>query len=376
MVTKKPRIIAFMNAYSQGKSGGDMVFIEIAKRIKEYDKIIVTSLLGKDLCQKSGLRGKYLITTSELEFRNVILTYFKRTLKALFLKFKIREKDIFLGTSDFLPDVLPIFWLKMKKKKAKWVQHIFHLIPSSRLIPFFAQKLSLLLIKRFADLIIVDNSFLRNDLVKLGFAPRKIFINYPGIDLKYLKSVRPKTSAKYDGIFMAQLRQSKGIFDLIRIWRLVCKRKPGARLGIIGKGDKKIIRKMKREIKFASMGGNINLLGYLENDRAFSTIKASKIFVFPSHEEGFGIAPLEAQALGLPVVAWNLPVFKEVFKKGMVKVDVGNLKRFADEVIRVLTDKRFYQELSEKAINNASQYDWCKVARRELELILIKRVVN
>jgi len=368
------QLVAFMNAYSQGKSGGDMVFIEIAKRIKEYDKVIVTSLLGKRLCQKSGLKGKYLITTREPEFRNVILTYFKRTLKALFLKFKIREKDIFLGTSDFLPDVFPIFWLKIKNQKTKWIQHIFHLIPSSRKTPFFAQRLSLLLIRRFADLIVVDNSFLKIDLIRLGFDPQKIFINYPGIDLKYLKSVRPKTSTEYDGIFMAQLRQSKGIFDLIRIWRLVFKRKPGARLGIIGKGEKKIIRKMKKEIESASMGENISLLGYLENDRAFSTIKASKIFVFPSHEEGFGITPLEAQALGLPVIAWNLPVFKEVFKKGMVKVDVGNLKRFADEVIKVLADKRFYQELSEKAISNASQYDWCKVAKREL--ILIKRVVN
>lgn len=357
-----------MNSYSQGKSGGDVVFIEIAKRIKEYDKIIVTSLLGKDLCQKSGLKGKYLITTREPEFRNVILTYLGRILKAFFLKLKVEKDDVFLGTSDFLPDVLPIFWLKMRNKKTKWVQHIFHLIPSSRKIPFLAQRLSLLLIKKLADAVIVDNRLLKNDLVKLGFSSEKIFINYPGIDIKYLKSIKAKKTGGYDGIFMAQLRQSKGIFDLIKVWRLVCKKKPNAKLGIIGKGEKEIMKEIKIAVEVAGLKENINLLGFLEDVKALGIIKASRLFVFPSHEEGFGIAPLEAQALGLPVVAWNLLVFNEVFPKGMKKVRMGEIEKFADEVLSLLADKQVHWKLSKEAIRNAERYEWKKVARNELKI--------
>lgn len=358
-----------MNAYSQGKSGGDMVFIEIAKRIKEFDKVIVTSLLGKDLCQKNGLKGEYLITTWETEFRNVILTYFKRILKAFFLKLKVEKKDILFGTSDFLPDALPIFWLKIRNKKAKWVQHIFHLIPFSRKIPFLAQRLSFFLIKRFADLIIVDNKLLKDDLVKHNFNSRKIFINYPGIDFNYLRSVKTEKEKIYDGIFMAQLRRSKGIFELVRIWKLVGEKIPEVKLGIIGKGSRETVAELKKEIKKEAIEKKINLLGYLSDDVAFSTIKSSRIFVFPSQEEGFGIAPLEAQALGLPAVAWNLPVFDEVFKGGMIKVNIRNIKRFADEVVRLLTDRRVYRKLSREAMNNASRYDWDEVARRESKLI-------
>ncbi|MBU3957250.1 glycosyltransferase family 4 protein [Patescibacteria group bacterium] len=364
----KPQLIAFMNSYSQGKSGGDMVFIEVAKRIKEYDKMIVTSRLGKDLCQKSGLKGKYLITTREPEFRHLFLTYFQRILKAFFLKLSAGEKDILLSTSDFLPDVLPAFWRKLKSKKTKWVQHIFHLVPPSRKGPFFAQKISFLFIKPLADLIIVDNRQLKNDLIKLGFSSDRVFVNSPGIDLQRLKLVK-KEGVGYDGIFMAQLRSSKGIFDLVKIWQRVCQAKPTLKLGIMGRGMPRMVKRIKSLIKAEGLEKNINLLGYLEDKEAFTTIKASRVFIFPSREEGFGIAPLEAQACGLPVVAWNLPVYREVFKGGIVKVKTGQLKKFAEAVVELLTDNRFYRKLAKEAVDNANQYDWNRVAKRELEII-------
>lgn len=38
---KERKLIAFMNSYTQGINGGDTCFIEIAKRIDHYDKIVV-----------------------------------------------------------------------------------------------------------------------------------------------------------------------------------------------------------------------------------------------------------------------------------------------------------------------------------------------
>ena len=373
MTSFRPRLIAFMNSYSQGKSGGDMVFIEIAKRIKSFEKVIITSYLGKKLCQENGIEAKYLVTTKEFEFKNVILTYLQRTIKAFFFDFKVKKNNVLLGTSDFLSDVLPIFWLKIKNPKVKWIQHIFHLIPSLRKISYFAQKISFLLIKNRADLIIVDNSLLKKELVKLGFNKKKIEVNYPGIKLEYLKKIKPAKRG-YEGIFMAQLRPSKGIFDLIKIWKLVCREKPEARLGVIGKGEKEIMEEIKTKVENAGLKRNIKLLGFLEDDKAFGTIKASQVFVFPSREEGFGIAPLEAQALGLPAVAWNLPVFDEVFPKGMIKLKMGQIEEFAEEVINLLNNKNFYQKLSKEAKGNAGKYNWEKSAEREI--LLMKRIMR
>ena len=373
MAKIKPRIIAFINSCSQFKTGSDMVFIEIAKRLKDYEMVIVTPSVGKTLCQNCGLRRKFLLTTQNEtpEFGNVIITYIKRTFKALFLKIGVKDGDVLLGASDFFTDVLPILWLKLwhRKKKIKWIQHIFHLIPSSRKIPFYSQRISLFLVKHWADKVTVDNSLLKDDSVrKFGFNPQKIIVNYPGIDLHYLEKIKANKKNAYDAIFMAQLRPSKGIFDLIKIWSLVCQQKPELKLGIIGRGKKEIVEAMKKMVKDYDMEKNITFLSYLPDDRAYSMIKSAQVFITPSYEEGFGISMLEAQFLGRPVVAWHLPVFDEIFKKGMVKVKVGDLERFAREVVRLLTDNNFYQKFSKEAVVNAKQYDWDKSVRGEEQI--------
>lgn len=363
------KLIAFMNAYSHGKSGGDTVFIELAKRLNNDNKIIITSQLGKNLCSNNGIQATYYITSTESNFNNVVLTYIKRLVKALFLNLPIQKNDVLMGTSDFFPDVLPIFLSRLKNKESKWLQHVFHLIPTSRKLPYYIQRLSLFFIRMLADIVIVDNTLLKNELSKMGFHQHKLIVNHPGINLDYLQSIKKNSRMSYEGVYMAQLRKSKGVFDLITIWKLVCLEMPNAQLAIIGKGKKEIVEELKNKIAHAKLQQNITLMGYLEDKQMFSLIKASKIFIFPSHEEGFGISALEAQALGLPVIAWNLPVFTEIFPKGMIRVTMFDMNNFARASLNMLMDKSLRRKFVIEASANAKRYSWGQTAKREKKLI-------
>jgi len=367
---KQRTIIAFMNSFSSGKSGGDMVFIEIAKRLVDFSIIVVTSKLGSKLCKENNLQVKFVITTKENAFKNTILIYIKRIFIGLFVKITITQDTLFLGTSDFLPDVLPIILLKQRSKNTKWIQHIFHLIPKERKISFYSQKLSFAIIKKYADLVIVDNNLLKDDLIKLGFQKHKVVLNYPGLNIEYLKTIKQSTTNKfYDAIVMAQLRKSKGIFDLVEIWSMVCKIIPNAKLGIIGKGTEDVLDAIKTTIKNYSLEQNIDILGFLPNDQAFQIINNSKIFTTPSYEEGFGIAALEAQTLGLPIVAWALPIFDEIFPQGMITVKIGDKNSFAKEIVKLLTEKDLYKKLSFSAEINAKRFNWDYTAEKERNMI-------
>lgn len=356
------KVAASMNAFSQGRSGSDMVFVEISKRTN-MQITLITSLLGKKLCEENGLNLNFLVTTKEEVFSNVLFTYFKRIILGFLYVFRVWGYDIVLGTSDFLPDVIPSFFLRAKSKKSVWIQHIFHIINSERKIPYLMQKLSFRIIKDFADVIVVDNSLLKNQLIQLGFNSEKIHIIYPGINLNYLLAFNEKMES-YDGIIMGQLRESKGIFDLVQIWRLVVDEIPTARLGIIGRGNDNDVLKMTKLISDLSLGGNIDVLGFLPNEEAFATIKGSKLCVFPSHEEGFGIVPLECQALGVPVVAWNLPVFEEVFPKGMIKFERGKNELFAQKAVDLLENEKMRLNLAREAVENAKRFSWESTAEQ------------
>ena len=364
-------VFAFMNSYSEGMSGGDLRFIEIAKRLNEFDWTIFTSFLGEKACENRGLNSHFFVTTNEKQFKYVIYTYIKRVVKALMLIKKINTDQVgFLySTSDFLPDVIPAFAIKMKNKNAKWVQLIFHQIPIRRFVPRFAQKISFIIIKRFVDLIVVDNSFLREELVKQGFDHEKIRLNPPGIDIEYIKGIKPSKDVSYDAVYLGRLHPSKGIFDLVKIWKLVCQKKSESILAIIGDGRQKFKNKLNKEIYRFNLENNIHLLGYLKDEKAISLLKSSKMFLFPSHEEGFGIAILQALACGIPVVAWDLPVYKEFISSGIIKVPKGNINKFVDETCRLLNDIEFYGNISKQISQASLEHDWDIIGIKEQQFI-------
>ncbi len=363
------KLIGFINAYTEGMSGGDLRFIEVTKRINDFEKIVITSSSGRKTCEARGLSAGYLITTKEERFRNVFFTYILRMIKAVFLKSAIQNKDILYSSSDFFPDVFPALIWKLKNRKVIWIQLIFHLIPSDRLISHYAQKFSFFFIKRFADLVIVDNCLLKEELVTQGFDAKDIEVNPPGINTGYFKDIKSVKEKSYDACFLGRLHPSKGIFDLIDIWKLVLKKNQNAKLAIIGGGNERLEDELKKKIMDANLEHHIAIMGHLEDDKAFGIVKSSKVFISPSHEEGFGIAILEGMACGLPVVAWDLPVYREVFPKGIIRVPTGNIEEFAGSILNLLEDSEFYLKISKEARATSLRYDWNKIVKRELELI-------
>lgn len=368
MNNKRPKLVAFMNAYSQGISGGDNAFIELAKRINDFDIIIVTSLMGKMLCLEKGLKADFILTTKESRFTNTIYIYLKRILKSILLKIKLDKGDILFGTSDSLPDTIPIFILKKRNRHIAWVQKFYHFMPCDRKISYLSQRLSLWMIRKLSDLVILGNNYIKDEFLSFGFKKKQVTVSYPCIDLSMLKFIKPGKN-RYDCVFMGQLRPQKGILDIINIWKLVCRSQSDARLAIIGSGEDIIIKKVKDLIKSNKLESNIDLLGYIPGNEVFSIIKASKLFVSPSHEEGFGIASLEAQACSLPVIAWDLEVYNEIFPEGFIKIKRYDIESFANKVIEALNNEYIYRDLSQKAIDNASSFNCNNMAEKEIELI-------
>jgi glycosyltransferase involved in cell wall biosynthesis len=117
------------------------------------------------------------------------------------------------------------------------------------------------------------------------------------------------------------------------------------------------------------LGKNIDLLGFLENDESFSIIKNSRVFLFPSHEEGFGIAVAEAMACGVPVISWNLPVYQEIFENFSVQLAENNLELFSQEVVDMLRDNDRRKKIADEAGGFIKKYDWNSIALNHLRIL-------
>ena len=76
-------------------------------------------------------------------------------------------------------------------------------------------------------------------------------------------------------------------------------------------------------------------LDYVERDELHALYCAAGLFVYPSLSEGFGLPVLEALACGLPVVASDLPVLREVADAAARFVDPRDIDGLADAIASV-----------------------------------------
>lgn len=374
-------IIFFANGHTKKNqiSGGDVRFREIAKRLNQFEKYIVTSKFGHNIYLKENINAKYILISNDTKEKNIILLYLQRTFKSLFLDVTLSKNDILYSISDLLPNIVPAFILKSKYKKVNWVQIIHHLYknPFKRegnsflinLLGYLSQKLSFILIKRKADLIIVVNPIVKKELIKIGFNEKKINVNYNGIDLKKINNIRPSKNNNYDCVFLGRLNASKGIFDLIEIWMDFTKKHTEVTLAMIGGGNNKLEQELKKLVKKCNLEKNIHILGYLDDEEAFGILKSSKIFVFPSHEEGFGISILEAMTCGLPVVAYDLSTYKSIYGNNILKVPIGDFKQFAENILKLLNEKQIRDDIGLKGQEFIQKYDWDEIAEEELKIL-------
>lgn len=109
----------------------------------------------------------------------------------------------------------------------------------------------------------------------------------------------------------------------------------------------------------------------MSDEEAFSIMKSAKVFLFTSHEEGFGLSVAEAMLCNLPVVAYNLPVFEKVFKKGICLCKYLDTTEMANKVVELLkNDDQRTRMGTEGHHFISSNYDLDVFAKRELEIIL------
>lgn len=84
--------------------------------------------------------------------------------------------------------------------------------------------------------------------------------------------------------------------------------------------------------------GWLRTTGYLDQADLVRLTAGAAAFAFPSVYEGFGLPPLEALACGVPVVAADLPVLREVLGAQAAFVDPGDPDALAAALAKALAD--------------------------------------
>ncbi len=373
-------------------SGGDNIFIECARRWAAAGRQV--SLIvweeGLEMCRRNDLSGVAYVLWPARTFKKFgfIVHYTARIVLGIWraLRLRCRMPAVIYSASDFWPDVLPAFILKMRHRACVWTAgfYLFAPRPWDKSSPYrksgfwkgaafwLSQQPVFWLIRRWADTVFVTSA---PDVPRFVTPrrPRERVVAVrggvdPGPARAHLASenVVPIENRKYDACFIGRFHEQKGVLELVDIWRRVVDARPSARLALIGDGP--LAPVVRDRIASYRLDRHIDLLGFKNGAEKFRVFQQSRLVVHPATYDSGGMAAAEAMAWRLPGVAFDLETLKTYYPKGMLKAPLGDNEGFAKEIIHLLQDPSLYEEKAREAQDLiAQEWDWGMRAEYLLE---------
>jgi glycosyltransferase involved in cell wall biosynthesis len=196
--------------------------------------------------------------------------------------------------------------------------------------------------QRYIDVVVVQNEFVRKNLISYGFPQEKMEIK--GNFLK--RNEIGKTVTEDFGIFAGRLEATKGLSTLLD----ACE-KSGIKLRIFGKGPMHAWLKEQIDRRFATTE-QVQLMGYVSREEILENFANARALVFPSEwYESYPISIVEAMAHGKPVISSNIGGMLSIItdEKNGLFFEVGDPDSLSDQMKRLWSDDELYARLSEGA---------------------------
>lgn len=161
-------------------------------------------------------------------------------------------------------------------------------------------------------------------------------------------------------VFVARLDPQKDHVTLLRAISGV----PQLRLKLVGDGIlRKPLEKLAEEL---GLRERVEFLGY--RDDIPSLLSHADFYVHSTLSDGFGIAALEAMAVGLPVIASDVPGLSWVVGDAGILCKPGDQDALAQQMSLLASNPELRKVLSAKSKDRAKQFDIKNVADAHIRL--------
>ncbi|MGG6293242.1 glycosyltransferase family 4 protein [Leptolyngbya sp. AN02str] len=152
----------------------------------------------------------------------------------------------------------------------------------------------------------------------------------------------------------------KGLDVLMAAWEMLCRDRPQVDLRLLLLGSGPDAEKLQQIIETRQLKG-ILWRNQFVSDRAIiqQHLAAADVYTLPSRQEGFPIAPIEAMAVGLPVVAADAPGVPDILEQGEhsggLVVPREDVNALAEALGNVLDNDEWRHELGQRAHQRIEQ---------------------
>lgn len=292
-----------------------------------------------------------------------------RNIKFIPLK-KMNKTEVKRAIKEFNPNIVhahdprAICNVGRINGKFKIIAHVHNNRPDFRkmsvnslLFNFIAKK------KKIRQIFWVSDSCFNDYIFKKKVENKSIVLNNIINQQEILdKAENAEIQDKTDLVFLGRITYQKNPQRLMEIIAKLKEKMPKIKIAVIGDGE--LLDETKSLAEELKIAENIKFYGFLKN--GFGILKNSKLFLMSSRFEGNPMCILEAQTLGLPIIAPQISELKTTVKDGVS----GYLYNSDDEcvklIVELLENKKAYKDLKESTTGFSKEYNDVKSYREKI----------
>ncbi|MBF0338177.1 MAG: glycosyltransferase family 4 protein [Nitrospirae bacterium] len=227
-----------------------------------------------------------------------------------------------------------------------------------------------------ADGVITISNLLREELLLLFHLHGKPIVTIPNAVKSELLNTAAAVAVGADAVaregllYAGGLYPWKGVDVLIKAMAFI----PGEVLTIVGGGDR--LDELKQLAADIGVAGRIVFTGYVEQSQLAGYLSRARIAIIPNilHKPSIHSSPLkmfEFMALGLPIVASNIPGITDVLtdKVNVLLFEPGNVMQLATSVRHLIDNPAYAAEIAAKSKALAGDYTYDKRATQIMDFI-------
>lgn len=207
----------------------------------------------------------------------------------------------------------------------------------------------------------------------LRFFPKtpaeKIHVIHEGVTaLPQGSSSSPSAPSAPYFLYVGNAYPHKNLESLLHAFSFFAKLHPKVKLVLAGRKDV-FYERLQKELDEIDVPASQVIFRMNPSDAELRALyEGASLYLFPSRSEGFGLPPLEAMSLGVPVAAANTTSLPEILGDAALYFHPDDIEEMVEVMEKALNSKTLRAKLSEKGKVQAKRYSWSRMAKETAKL--------
>lgn len=251
----------------------------------------------------------------------------------------------------------------------KWIQIVYHRLTIKDALK---KAVGFIVPSKFTENEIRDVYIYKKDNIKViyhGFE-KGLYRIANESDLQTGKSVLEKYQIKKPYLFyIGRIEEKKNITKLIEAFNLIKDKYNDLSLVLVGQPGYNY-EKFIEKIKEYGLEKKVIFPGWVEQVDIPYFYQQTKVFVFPTLYEGFGMPLLEAMTCGCPILTSNISSLPEVGADAVMYCNPKDPKDIADKISQMLENNELSKNFVQRGLERKDDFSWEKAGQETLDFLL------